>query len=109
MEEFDDLDPKHLRVLLDPRQKCVSPAVKCAPSFSCVPPVKTAVTVRIKDRAQLEQNNSKFMLELRELLEILNLFSIVGSKGQTFPLSLEVLDCGAITETLQIKLTIQKV
>ena len=47
------------------------------------------------------------MLELGELLEKLNLFSIVGSKRRTSPL-FQVLDCGAITETLQIKLTMHK-
>ena len=37
--------------VLEWRQKRVSPPVKCAPSTSCVPPVMTAVTVRLMDRA----------------------------------------------------------
>ena len=35
--------------LLDSRQKCVLPPVKCAPSNSCVPPAMAAVAVRIMD------------------------------------------------------------
>ena len=41
---------QNLRDLLYSRQKRVSPPVKYAPSTSCVPPVMTAVSVRLVDR-----------------------------------------------------------
>ena len=51
--QFDDFTPpKKTRDLLASRQKRISPPVKCAPSISCVPPVMTAVTLRIMGRAQ---------------------------------------------------------